>query len=265
MGSIQGLEWTFDTVASTYEKLRPGYCNELYETIFDYINVSESAKVVEVGIGAGQATLPFLQRGCTLTAVEIGKDFSRLCKEKFCLYPKFYIVTDRFENITFEDGAYDLVYSASAFHWIPEEIGYPKVFSMLKSGGVFARFTNHPFRDKENPALCKEMDDIYSRYYYTYYDKAPKSSFEYTEADAKNCALIAEKYGFSDIRYKLFYGTRTFSASEYCMLLGTYSDHNAIETKIREEFFSEIENAINRHSGRITVYDTIDLQLARKN
>ena len=82
MGSIQGLEWTFDTVASTYEKLRPGYCNELYETIFDYINVSESAKVVEVGIGAGQATLPFLQRGCTLTAVEIGKDFSRLCNSK---------------------------------------------------------------------------------------------------------------------------------------------------------------------------------------
>ena len=48
------------------------------------------------------------------------------------------------------------------------------------------------------------------------------------------------------------------------MLLGTYSDHIAIEETIRNEFFSKIEEAINRHGGEITIYDTIDLQLARK-
>lgn len=32
--------------------------------------------------------------------------------------------------------AYDLIYSASAFHWIPEEIGYTKVYKALKPGGV---------------------------------------------------------------------------------------------------------------------------------
>ena len=48
------------------------------------------------------------------------------------------------------------------------------------------------------------------------------------------------------------------------MLLGTYSDHIAIEEKIRTEFFSKIEDVINRHGGEITIYDTIDLQLARK-
>lgn len=31
MPVIKGLEWTFDTVASTYEKLRPGYVAELYQ------------------------------------------------------------------------------------------------------------------------------------------------------------------------------------------------------------------------------------------
>lgn len=265
MGVLKGFEWTFDTVATTYEKMRPGYCRELYEMIFDYSNVGEFAHVVEVGIGGGQATLPFLKSGCSLTAVEIGEDFSRLCREKFSAYSKFNVITDRFENTLFEDGAYDLVYSASAFHWIPEEAGYLKVFSMLKSGGVFARFANHPFRDKENPALCEELDDIYARYYYKYYNKTPTVPVEYTEAAAQNCALIAGKYGFSDIRYALFYRTRTFSAAEYRMLLGTYSDHIAIELKIREEFFSKIEDAINRHGGKITVYDTMDLQLARKD
>lgn len=61
MPVIKGLEWTFDTKASLYEKLRPGYVNELYQDIFDYIPVNEASNVVEVGIGGGQATLPFLQ------------------------------------------------------------------------------------------------------------------------------------------------------------------------------------------------------------
>ena len=32
----------------------------------------------------------------------------------------------------------------------------------------------------------------------------------------------------------------------------------------KKEFFSKIEEAINKHGGTITIYDTIDLQLARK-
>ena len=87
---------------------------------------------------------------------------------------------------------------------------------------------------------------------------------EYSEGQAVQRAKIAEKYGFVDIKYALFHRTRTFTAKEYSTLLGTYSDHIAIEESIRKEFFSEIENAINNHGGSITVYDTIDLQLARK-
>ena len=30
-----GKEWTFKTVADTYEKIRPGYPDELYRTLFD--------------------------------------------------------------------------------------------------------------------------------------------------------------------------------------------------------------------------------------
>jgi len=33
---------------------------------------------------------------------------------------------------------------------------------------------------------------------------------------------------------------------------------------VRVEFFSRIEAAINRHGGSIHIYDTMDLQLARK-
>ena len=157
-----------------------------------------------------------------------------------------------------------MIYSASAFHWIPEEIGYKKVFDLLKDGGVFTRFANHPYRDKGKLALSKEIDEIYVEYYYKYHNKERERLIEYSEEQARSRAMIAEKYGFTDIQYNLFYRTRTFSAKEHKMLLGTYSDHIAIEETIRKEFFSKIEEAINRHGGEITIYDTIDLQLARK-
>ena len=95
MDVLKGLEWTFDTKASLYERLRPGYADELYQTIFDYIPVNESSNVVEVGIGGGQATLPFLQTGCQLTAVEYGKNLSELCREKFKDYKNFSVIVNK--------------------------------------------------------------------------------------------------------------------------------------------------------------------------
>lgn len=261
--SIGALGWTFNTVASDYEKMRPGYVDELYQAIFEYKPIDNTSRVVEVGIGGGQATLPILKTGCNLLAVDYGENFCEICREKFKEYPNFSAISGKFEDIDL-GGEYDLIYSASAFHWIPEEIGYKKVYEMLKAGGVFARFANHPFRDKGKPELSAEMDRIYADYYYKYHNKEQEPLVEYSEEQAENRALIAEKYGFKDIQYKLFCRTRTFSAKEYKMLLGTYSDHIAIEEKIRFEFFSEIEKAINHHGGEITIYDTIDLQLARK-
>ena len=87
---------------------------------------------------------------------------------------------------------------------------------------------------------------------------------EYSEQGAMGIANIAKKYGFIDILYKLYNRTRTFTSKEYIELLGTYSDHIAIEEKTRNRFFSEIEAVIDSFGGQITLYDTIDLQLARK-
>ena len=264
MPVLKGLGWTFDTVASKYEKLRPGYVEELYRTLFDYILINENSNVVEVGSGGGQATVPILKTGCRLTAVEYGEAFSALLKEKFKEYPNFSVITEKFENVEFEENAFDLVFSASAFHWVPEEVGYTKVFSMLKSGGVFARFANHPYRDKGNPVLSKEIDEIYDEYYNKFHKKKREQLIEYNEEQAKSRAMIASKYGFTDIQYELFYRERIFSAKEYIELLGTYSDHIAIEEKIRTKFFAKIQEAIDKHGGTITIYDIIDLQLARK-
>ncbi len=264
MPTLKNLEWTFDTAASVYEKLRPGYPKELYHAISDYLPINENSRVVEIGSGGGQATEPFLKTGCRLTAVEYGANFCELLKEKFQEHQNFSVINGKFEDAVLAKETYDLVFSASAFHWVPEQIGYEKVFSILKKGGVFARFANHPYRDKGNPALSAKIDTIYAKYYYPYYHKEPQKITEYTEMDAKDRADIAGKYGFSDIQYALFYRERIFTAQEYIKLLGTYSDHIAIKAAVRELFFAEIEQAIVDFGGTITIHDTIDLQLARK-
>lgn len=259
MPIIKGLKWTFNTEAKKYEKMRPGYINELYEDIFNYISINKTSNVVEVGIGGGQATLPMLKTGCKLTAVEYGPNLAELCRQKFKEYSNFSVVTKKFEDFEYDNNTYDLIYSASAFHWIPEEIGYSKVFKMLKRGGVFARFANHPYKDKKREEIHKALQKIYNVYM-----PGSQGEGEYSEDDAKIRADIARKYGFVDISYQLYHRTRTFTAKEYILLLGTYSDHIAIEENTRKKFFSEIETAIDNLGGQITIYDTIDLQLARK-
>ena len=264
MPVIPGLGWTFDTVAAAYAKLRPGYVDALYQDVFAYCPLDASSRAVEVGIGGGQATEPILRTGCVVTAVEPGENFCILCREKFAAYPGFSVLNGKFEELDFPLDRFDLVFSASAFHWVPEEIGYRKVFAMLKSGGAFARFANHPWRDKGNPALVAALDEIYAKYYHTYYRSVPKLEDEYTEAQALRRAEIAGQYGFTDIRHRLYRRTRTFTAAEYVQLLGTYSDHISLPDEVRLPFFRAVEEAINAHGGTIAIYDTIDLQLARK-
>ena len=164
MPVIPGLGWTFDTVASVYEKLRPGYVDALYEDIFAYCPLDASSHAVEVGIGGGQATEPILKTGCTVTAVEPGVNFCALCREKFRAYPGFGVMNGKFEETSFPPESCDLVYSASAFHWVPEEIGYRKVLDMLKQGGAFARFANHPFKDKGRPGMHEALQEVYAVY-----------------------------------------------------------------------------------------------------
>jgi len=259
MAITKGLETTFNTVCSEYDKWRPTYVRELYDDIFTTKEINKLSNVLEIGIGTGQATLPILEKGCSLTAIELGDRLAEYSKQKFSDYEKFIVKNIAFQDFECQSGSYDLIYSATAFHWIPEDIGYTKVFEMLKSGGVFARFANNPYRDKEKEDLHDAMQKVYSKY-------MPGSSIgkEYNEEDAQYRADISKVYGFVDTGYKLYRRTRTFTAEEYISLLGTYSDHIAIEDQKRLKFFYEIQRIIEDFGNKITLYDTIDLQLARK-
>lgn len=72
----------------------------------------------------------------------------------------------------------------------------------------------------------------------------------YSEEHAKDRAMIVEKYGFTDIQYAMFQRTRIFSAREYSTLLGTYSDHIAIDETIRIEFSQSSKKQFTRMAAQ---------------
>lgn len=253
------FERTFDNTAVGYDRSRPAYPKELYRDIFEYGKIDEKSNVLEIGLGTGKATEPILKTGCRLIGIEPGENLAGLAKDKFKNYSNFLLYTNTLQDYVCPPESFDFIYSATAFHWIPEEYGYKRVYELLKSGGVFARFAYHAGPDKERKKLTDEIQNLYTLYF-----NATQSPKAFSEEDAGKIAEIAGRYGFVDLKYRLYELTKDFTADEYMELLRTYPNHMSLDPSTREKLFKGIHSVINDHGGVISVYYTVDLELARK-
>lgn len=250
---------TFNEDAANYDKWRPAYCAELFRDIIAYSRMGQGGKVIEIGLGTGQATRPFLETGCELAAIELGADLAEYSQLKFREHKNFRVHNTTFEEFTGPDESADLIYSATAFHWIPEDVGYSKVRELLKKGGTVALFWNRPFAAREDDELHQHIQRIYQQY--------RPSNTKLIEHDTEKYQAISQNlrtYGFKDIQFKLYHLTRSFSSADYIALLNTYSDHRSMPSAIKEPFEEEIRAAIMKSGDVLTIYDTIDLHLGRK-
>ena len=125
------LRRTFNEDAANYNAARPGYMPELIADVLAYRPVTAQSHVLEIGIGTGQATLPFLQTGARLTAVELGQELAEFSRRKFVAFPKFQVVCEDFMNWDLTPDSLDLIISATAFHWLPQEEALRKCLQAL--------------------------------------------------------------------------------------------------------------------------------------
>lgn len=253
------FEKTFDNAAGDYDRSRPDYVKEIYDTLFAYKPLHSDSNVLEIGMGTGKAAGPILAAGCRFTGIEPGKQLADLAKERFKEYPNLILRNQTLQEFESPAETFDLIYAAAAFHWIPEEYGYKRVYELLKSGGVFARFAYHAGADKGRIRLAGEIQELYQKYMHT--ERPPK---EFGKENAERLADTAIQYGFTDTKYKLYHCTKDYTANEYGLLLKTYPDHMALAEDNRTKLFEGIHEAITKHGGMITVYYTMDLELARK-
>jgi len=252
------LRLAFNEDAANYDRWRPNYVPELFRQIIDYSHLNGTGEVLEIGIGTGQATLPILRTGCHVTAIEIGEKLADYTRRKFGEFSNLNVVHGEFESFNVQSGTYDLILSATAFHWIPEETGYPKVFDLLKKSGTLALFWNHPHVNRQDDELHAKIRKIYQKY-----RPSDKDPGEFNES---HCQKIVDKlsyYGFKNITSKLFYQTRTLLAQDYIALLNTYSDHRTLQESTKSSLEQEILSAIDQFGGKLNIYDTIDLYLAQ--
>ena len=68
------LRATFDEVADLYEAARPTYPPQLFDDLVSLAGLSPGARVVEIGCGTGQATLPLAERGLEIVCVLLQLD-----------------------------------------------------------------------------------------------------------------------------------------------------------------------------------------------
>ncbi|EBZ4664299.1 class I SAM-dependent methyltransferase [Salmonella enterica subsp. enterica serovar Bovismorbificans] len=253
------LQLTFDEDACNYDRWRPLYTAELFNDIIRYASVDRAKHALEIGIGTGQATQPILTTGCHVTAIDAGENLTNYTGKKFSSFPHFNIQHVTFENFDANNNSYDLIFSATAFHWIAEDTGLEKIYRLLKPGGVVALFWNHPFVNREDNVLHRRLQALYRQY-----RPESKVPVEFSRADLHHYKDAMVRYGFCDISARLYPAVRVLKAEEYIRLLNTYSDHRALDNEIRMKFEEAISSTITRTGGEVTVYDTMDLYLARK-
>ncbi|WP_040952716.1 class I SAM-dependent methyltransferase [Gorillibacterium massiliense] len=263
------LRLTFNEDAPNYDRLRPTYTDELFDDVIRFSSLSRNKRALEIGIGTGQATLPFLKTSCKVTAIEIGEKLAQFTREKFREFNSFEIINQDFESVQLDENAYDLVYSASAFHWIPQEIGLPKVHGLLKSGGVFAWFSIQPVPAEEHTHIHEDLQKVYEKYSKFFGEEQrpqldPQIKQQQLEKKRLERFNALRQYGFVDVTDKFYYGTRTFNAQDYTTLISTYSDHKAMPEESRMPFLREIAETIDRCGGKFALSDTMFLCMGRK-
>ncbi len=115
---MSSFRTNFGKVAALYNKARPKYPVEVIEKIIAYSQLAKKHKILEVGMGTGQISLPFLDRGFDLTGLEPDLNLHKFCLKKFHNYPNLVIKNQSFENYQLSANYFDLFLSAQAFHWI---------------------------------------------------------------------------------------------------------------------------------------------------
>ena len=169
------LAGAFDRAADTYDA-RPGYPDEVYALLADVCGLRPGADVLEIGPGAGQATVPLAEAGAHVVAVEPGPALADVVRRRV---PEdaVSVIVSAFEDVDLPDASFDLVTAATAFHWIDPDVGVARAARLLRDGGWLALWWSI-WGDDERP------DPFHEALVPILRDKAPQLTAETMSATA---------------------------------------------------------------------------------
>ncbi len=252
----------FQDIISDYEAARPGYPPELYRDIVEFSSLADTSKLLEIGAGPGQATEYFVKNDYDITALEISEKQIRFLRDKFAEYPNLSCVCSTFEDFTSPKETYNLIFSATAFHWIQPEVGYPKAYNLLQPNGVMAVFWHLASIIEPETEMLRRIRDIYRTYAPELDDYISREEGEVLHQ--RRMKEIQTGGLFQNPISKTYRWNDVYDTERYLKLMNSYSDFHAISKDAREAILSEVAAYIERNGGRITIPQEVRLYMARK-
>ncbi len=244
----------FDTIPEQFDRFRPRYSPELFQFLISYAGIDRDKSVLEIGPGTGQATDPILGTGCDYNAIELGEHLYAKMIEKYGMLSNFHIVNDDFITHDFASRRFDLIYSAAAIQWIPQDTAFSKTFELLKPGGVLAMMITESDYRTPNEELYAKIQKLYDQYF--------KPDIPYTHGAFRYDS--APDYGFVDFERHDFHGRREMDPDEYVSFCGTHCDHIVIPEPYKTVFFEGLRKTVAENGGKVVFEDTYVLYLTRK-
>jgi SAM-dependent methyltransferase len=244
--TAEPLRRTFDAAADLYDAARPSYPEELFDDLVALAGLEPGSRLLEIGCATGKATQPLLERGFFVVCVELGAKLAERARRNLDGLP-VQIHVAPFEAWEGEPESFDLVYAATAWHWVDSAVRYRKSHELLRRGGHLAFWSaHHAFPAGFDPFFA-EIQDVYDAIGESYEGEWPPPRPEHVPDDAPE---IEESGLFEAVAVRRYVWERRYTAEEYIALLDTFSGHIAMEPEKREHLYGEIRRRIGQRRDR---------------
>ncbi len=260
------LKGGFDQQPELYDRARPHYPDALFEALIEQTGIQRGSKLLEIGPGPGTATLPLAEEGYEITAVERGPAMAKTAMNNLAKYPKVRVITGEFEDVDLPSENFDLIYSATAFHWLDPEVSFKKSHQLLKAGGHLAITNTNYLSDDKGDAFYESTKPIYEEYAPgTNINKANQTGKTREDLPTKG-DIVSYEFDpelFKPIFFEVFRFSQDFKAREYVDLLGTFSTNLDLSDVTRKKFFAEMFDLVEEQPfGRVTLNYGMSLSIA---
>jgi SAM-dependent methyltransferase len=250
----------FDSVAELYDRARPTYPDALFDDIVALSRMPDGGRVLEIGCGTGQATLPMAERGYRVTAVELGANLAAVARRK--LEPLGVDVqVAAFEEWPLPEEPFDLAMCVTAFHWLDAAVALPKMARALGPSGAIA-ITSGGHVEGGTSQFFIDVQECYV----AHMPGTPRGLRldSPDEVPLESPASIAACGLFEPAQMRRHVWLREFTTQTYLDELQTYSSHLELSEENRAALLSCVRELIDgRYGGRITKSYMTDLAVAR--
>jgi len=251
------LRSTFDSAADLYDQARPEYPPELFDELTQVAELKPGDHLLEIGCATGIATRPLAARGFRITCLELGRHLVVAARRNLAQYPNVEVIRADFETWELPPGAaFDLVFAATAWHWVDPEIRVGKAWEVLCPGGHLAYWgATHVFPEGGDP-FFREIQDVYDE---IGEGLPPGTPWLEPWELADDRAEIETNGRFDDVAVRRFDWEVVYDADGYLDLLDTFSGHIAMAPWQRDRLYGEIrrrlearpDQRLRRHWGAV--------------